>query len=136
MVTGTISSEGKSFDFDKWLTKFGYKLVDNLGAKAENTATTSLNFPGPQPPSHPFEAPNSQTGNLHNHIKRETHTDSSGSKTVVESTRPSSTETDRVPGYLEFGTAHMEPRPYMSPAYEQARHNFEQIVDITKGQMK
>jgi HK97 gp10 family phage protein len=76
-------------------------------------------------PSAPGQPPAIDTGLLH---------DSLQSKMTGATSAMAYTNVEYAP-HLEYGTVHMEPRPFMVPAAEQVRPSFEQAMREAMGRI-
>ena len=130
MISGSASRKSNP-DAARWLARFEAHLLGNLADHAATTARESLDYPGPQEPSKPGEAPNSQTGALHDGIQP----DVEPHRSTVSSSRNGSSV---VPKALENGTAdgRLAARPYMRPAFDETVREFRTIVAESKGETR
>src|SRR4051812_47974766 len=86
------------------------KAIKAAGQDTENYIRQSISIPYP-PASSPGQPPHMRSGELLAGIGHSVDEQGDGIVLSVTSQAPHST-------YLEYGTAHMAPRPFMRPAYE------------------
>jgi hypothetical protein len=104
------------------LERYEQNLLNELADQGQKVAKDSMGDPGPNPPSQPGRPPHRQTSRLYEGVEAE-HAGGTLTSRVV-STRNGDEDDNNVPGYLEFGTRRMAPRPYMRPAYARVRADF------------
>jgi len=92
------------------------QVVQSAAGQIVMVAVASME--GQVPPSAPGHAPAIDTGLLH---------DSLNSKMTGPTSAMAYTNVEYAQ-HLEYGTVHMEPRPFMVPAAERVRPAFEQAV--------
>lgn len=125
MSGGVTHKKGDLTAFLARVDRYEQNLLNELADQAQQVAKDSMGPAGPNPPSQPGRPPHRQTSRLHEGVVAE-HANGTHSAQVV-STRTGGkpgTEDENVPGYLEFGTRNMAPRPYMRPAYDRVRADF------------
>lgn len=96
--------------------------VTEIGGIVADELIERLNNAYP-PASAPGESPHRRTGNLSAGIAHNIYEFSDGVTAIVTSDRASGSED--VPTYLEFGTEHMAPRPYMTPVRDDWETRYE-----------
>jgi len=106
-------------DFIEWLRSRNQSALDQLGQflKARTQDDLSVLFP---PASSPGEQPHKRTGNLQNGVDY-TLTVFNETATECKVISQRANGNPLVPIFLEFGTSHMLPRPYMTPRFDNLR---------------
>lgn len=120
---GGVDRTSKAAAFLRRIEAMDARVLLNSAITGEGHAKDSLDHPGPQAPSNPGEAPNSQTGALWEGIEAEVIEDQHVA--WVQSTRNGDAD---VPHHLEFGTENMQERPYMRPSYDKTRAEAGRII--------
>lgn len=98
------------------------QVVTAVAAQIAEQAVVSME--GQEPPSSPGHAPAIRSGLLHGGIKSSTIMTGMGDFTA---TAIAYTDVEYAQ-HLEYGTVHMEARPFMAPAAEVVRPSFEKAM--------
>jgi len=97
-------------------------VTATAGMIAEEAAAS---MEGQESPSSPGHAPAIRSGLLHDGIKSSTSTSTLGG--MMDATAIAYTDVEYAQ-HLEYGTVHMEARPFMVPAADKVRPSFEKAI--------